>query len=117
MHQGGYVGHEMHGQPGCATCGGGHSHGPAHGASLYYKGPLDPHEAVDPHIMHENWNIPRTAPVPGKPIHKAQQPGYGQMTRAAKPMQARPAVRPASQQQARNTQPIGSGVRTANYQR
>jgi hypothetical protein len=110
----GHVGYEMHGDSGCATCGGhGHGHGHAHGANLFYKGPLDPHEAVDPHIMHENWNIPRTTPVPGKPIHKAQQPGQGQMTRA----KGAPTARPASYQLGRTSPPIGSGVRTANYQR
>jgi hypothetical protein len=81
---------------------------------VFYNGPLDPHQAVQPNIMHENWNIPRTTPIPGKPIHKAQQPVPGQMTRSARP----PGVRPASHQTSRPAQqPIGSGVRSANYQR
>jgi hypothetical protein len=122
----GHVGYEMHGQfdagmpsPGCATCGGGHGHAHPHGANLYYKGPIDPHHAldpqrgVDPHIMHENWNIPRTKPIPGKPIHNAQQPMPGQMTKAKKPVPARPGY----QQSVRKSPPIGSGVRPAGYQR
>jgi len=48
-------------------------------------------------ILDENWNIPKSQPVPGKPIHKAQQPPRAQMT------QRSPAV--------------GSGVRQANYLR
>jgi hypothetical protein len=110
---GGPVGYESTGEPGCATCGGG-SHFPPHGATLHYQGPLDPHEAVDPHIMHENWNIPRTRPVPGKPIQKAQQPTYGQMTNAKKPAPTRPA---SYQPAGRDAQPIGSGLRTTNYER
>ena len=116
-----HVGFEEPGDVGCATCGGGINHLPphAHSAPIHYKGPLDPHHAldpqgaVDPHIMHENWNIQRTRPVPGKPVHKAQQPVFGQMTSAAR----RPPVRPAAHQAAPRQQPIGSGVQAANYQR
>jgi hypothetical protein len=116
-----HVGYELQGEAGCATCGGGITHLPphAHGAPIHYQGPLDPHHAIDPqgatdpYIMHENWNIPRAKPVPGKPVHKAQQPVFGQMTSAAR----RPAIQPAAHQAAHRQQPIGSGVQAANYQR
>jgi hypothetical protein len=81
------------GGAGCDTCGGGIAQAP-HGADIYYEGPNMPH--VAPHsILEENWNIPKAPPVPGKPIHKAQQPPQGQMTRAA----------------------VGTGVRQVNHQR
>jgi hypothetical protein len=48
-------------------------------------------------ILEENWNIPKSRPVPGRPIHKAQQPPRAQMSQRS----------PA----------IGSGVRQANYLR
>jgi len=60
-----------------------------------YSAPV--HVEPEHSIMEENWNIPKTQPVPGKPIHKAQQPPRAQMSYRA------PAV--------------GTGVRQANYQR
>jgi hypothetical protein len=114
-----HAGYVDHGHAGCATCGGGHPHG----ADVYYDGPHHPHPhhpqggvhehgAPDPHILHENWNVPRTRPVPGKPIQKAQQLPQGQMTGPVKRI-----ARPGILKTARTSQPIGSGVRTANYQR
>jgi hypothetical protein len=92
------------GDAGCASCGGG-----AHGVVLSGgASPLVPGHAVevlptpaDPHhsILDENWNIPKARPVPGKPIHKAQQPPRVQLSGRQRP------------------QAIGAGVRQANYQR
>ena len=72
------------------------------------------HNPSDPNIMHENWNIPRTRPIPGKPIHKAQQPLRGHLTGTSPPQAKAPVVAQRSNRQA---QPIGSGVRMATYQR
>jgi hypothetical protein len=121
------------GEVGCTSCG----HGP-HGADIYYEGPVESHghihhghpqhlEGHGESIMNENWDQPRTKPVPGKPIHKAQQP-RGQYTqhRAAptgrtmslRPGMTRPASHPsAARQLSRTSEPIGTGVRTAGYQR
>ena len=129
------------GETGCTSCGHGGFEG-AHGADVYYDGPMESHG--HPHqgghgqsIMEENWDIPKTRPIPGKPIHKAQQPrgqytqrGPAPNTRPANQRAAasRPATRPATQSSmtqpaanprhvGRTTQPIGTGVRTAGYQR
>jgi hypothetical protein len=40
-----------------------------------------------PSILHENWDTPKTQPTPGKPVHNAQQPPRGQMTRNTRPPQ------------------------------
>src|SRR5262245_51961750 len=64
-------------------------------------------------IMDENWNVPRTTPVPGKPIHKAQQQPRMQMGGGRQPQMSYVMPRVASQ----NQRPIGSGVQQANYAR
>jgi len=109
------------GGAGCASCGGG-----PHGAMLsgtpygmnYSEEVLPPpanarpmpmpartapvrtapvHAEPSHSILEENWDLPKTQPVPGKPIHKAQQPRRAQMSyRVA---------------------PVGTGVRQANYLR
>lgn len=114
------------GGAGCATCG-----GHAHGADIHYTGSPHPHlhghphhvrshhghphpqvhDPSDPHILHENWDIPRPQPIPGKPIHKAQQPAHAQLSKAQPRPAAAQVARRAAQPQA-----IGSGVRQANYQ-
>jgi hypothetical protein len=99
------------GGAGCAGCDGGPhgavlsegvSYGPAHTIETLPPPAgvkLAPTHAEPQHsILEENWNIPRSRPVPGKPIHKAQQPTRAQTT----------GHRPAA---------IGAGVRQANYLR
>lgn len=87
------------GGAGCASCGG----QLAHGASIHYEGPSIRHgssHVPDMHpqsILEENWDIPRAAPVSGKPIHKAQQSPRAQRSHFSRP--------------------IGTGVRHADYQR
>jgi hypothetical protein len=102
---------------------------------------LTPHAAGhapshQPSILHENWDTPKTQPVPGKPIHKAQQLPRGQMTRSHQPQPPQLLAQPTMQrgQPMRYTQPQGwgrlpqetvearraaaaSAVRRANYQR
>jgi len=84
---------------GCASCGGGEhiSQGsvmPATPGEVYYE-----HAPSGQSIMNENWDRPTgPKPMPGRPIHKAQQPGqikvgqaklapqqptYGRMVRTA----------------------------------
>ena len=63
-------------------------------------------------ILDENWNIPRTKPVPGKPIHKAQQPPRGQMGGPKRPQMSHVMPRVAQ-----NRPAIGTGVKQANYGR
>jgi hypothetical protein len=108
---------------GCATCGGG-AHGavlgdvqyggmvtqdvlPAPAATKLAPTPADPQHS----ILDENWNIPRAKPVPGKPIHKAQQP-HGQMGRAQPRQASQNGPRVAAQSRA-----VGTGVRQASYTR
>lgn len=65
--------------PGCSTCGGsaGHSHGSAatmvpgevYSGETYHEGPY--HQEG---VLEQNWDRNPPKPVPGKPIHKAQQP-------------------------------------------
>jgi hypothetical protein len=88
-----------------------------HGADIYYEGPVTKGGQPIPHfdgksILDENWDAPKTRPEPGKPIHKAEQPSRPQMTRAA-PQMSQPMPRT---QQASNRQPVGTGVRRANYE-
>jgi hypothetical protein len=64
-------------------------------------------------ILEENWDIPQAKPVPGKPIHNAQQPTRSQTTRRAP---GQPGYI-ASQQSAGNQAPVGNGVRRTTYQR
>lgn len=70
-------------------------------------------------ILDENWDLPKSKPVPGKPIHKAQQPPRGQMGRQSVPAAPRTAAprtvaaRPATSPRNR---PVGNGVRPANYE-
>ena len=71
-------------------------------------------------ILEENWDVPKATPVPGKPIHKAEQPTRPQMTRQAPQMLQPPQMSQSMTRQqatATNGRPIGSGVRQANYQR
>jgi hypothetical protein len=78
------------GDVGCTGCGG----GAPHGADVYYNGPIGtkavPHEGG--HILQENWDIPKPAPQPGKPLHNARQPQPEQLGQAT---MARPAVQTA----------------------
>src|SRR5205823_3959854 len=111
------------GGTGCASCG-----TPAHGADVYYDGMPLPGGRTAPaqqgppsaqshdtgNILDENWEIPRTKPVPGKPIHNAQQPPRTQTTRRAPPQMSQPVSR--QQQMQRYQQPIGTGMRQANYE-
>lgn len=88
-----------------------------HGADIYYHGPAGgpqvPH--IEPKsILEENWDIPRTPPVPGRPIHKAQQPPRAQTTHRAPPSAA--PLQPAAAPPRHASQPIGTGVRPAVYQ-
>jgi hypothetical protein len=62
-------------------------------------------------IMEENWDAPQVKPVPGKPIHNAQQPSRGQLGRRPSPQKS-PAARQASQY----GNVVGTGVRRANYE-
>jgi hypothetical protein len=79
-----------------------------HGADIYYEGPMPAPHIEQRNILEENWNIPRTRPVPGQPIHKAQQPPRAQTTQ-------HPPSAPQSQTR-HASQPIGTGVRQARYQ-
>lgn len=129
------------GDVGCTSCG----YSGAHGADIYYDGPVETH--MHPHalphaaphggnIMQENWDIPKSKPVPGKPIHKAQQP-RGQYTRRSTSPTGRPTGLPPAQSQGRTSrpvmsrssqaaiwerqtsrsgQPVGTGVKPAGYQ-
>lgn len=90
-----------------------------HGADIYYEGPKPRSGEPIPHIegqsiLEENWDMPRARPEPGKPIHKAEQPSSRpQMTRRAPPQMSQPmGPRP---QQATYRQPVGTGVRQANF--
>jgi hypothetical protein len=94
---------------GCSTCGGGqvtHMHGGTvvPQGEVYYEGPVT--SGSHNHgqsILNENWDRQPAKPVPGKPIHKAQQPG------PVKVSQAQPA-KPAPQQPT-----YGRMVKTAGY--
>jgi len=109
------------GGPGCATCGGGV---PAHGADVYYQGPISTKGAVvqpgismpqavpmpvpqgeSTGILDENWDATKSKPIPGKPIHSAQQP-RGKMTQ-------RPPQRPVQPSSPYST--FAGGTRRANY--
>lgn len=60
------------GGAGCATCGGGHvQHSPMQGEVIYEGAQPMPGQS----IMSENWERQPAKPIPGKPIHKAEQPG------------------------------------------
>ena len=98
--------------PGCGCEGGAHGvmlGGMAHGAE-FSEDVLPPPTPMkltpthaEPHsILEENWNIPRSKPVPGKPIHKAQQPPRNQMSGVRRPQMSYSGV--------------GTGVRQANYE-
>ena len=107
------------GRPACGPdCGCGGNVAP-HGADIYYEGPTTRGSPLMPHIegksiLEENWDAPRIRPEPGKPIHKAEQPSRPQMTRRDPPQTSQMASRP--QQQPGTGQPIGTGVRRANYE-
>jgi len=64
-------------------------------------------------ILEENWDAPKARPEPGKPIHKAEQPSRPQMTSRTQPQVPQTASR---QQSISSRQPIGTGVRRANYE-
>ncbi|MDX1945420.1 MAG: hypothetical protein SFU86_08425 [Pirellulaceae bacterium] len=86
------------GSGGCATCGHGGGYAGGHGAVM--EGPHS--------VLEENWDhAPGPKPVPGKPIHKAQQP-KPQYTRQAAPRTAPSPTMPAANNRM---------VRTAGYQR
>lgn len=99
------------GGAGCSSCGGG-----AHGADIYYGGPAPMHGEViteGESILNENWNQPRAKPVPGKPIHNAQQPTPSQIGQRPMSRQSAPGQlvsRPVS-----GRLPVGNGVRPASY--
>lgn len=112
---------------GCDSCGGGAPHGavlsggPSFDAG-YQEGVLPPpaqmrmsptpaHTHGPTHsILEENWNIPKSQPVPGRPIHKAQQPQSPMGGQRAQ--MSRPVPRTAA-----NRQAVGTGVQQANYAR
>jgi len=71
-------------------------------------GKLSPMYESHHSIMDENWNIPRAKPIPGKPIHKAQQPPTRQMSGGGRPQMSRIV---------QNRPAIGTGVQRANYAR
>jgi hypothetical protein len=132
------------GGAGCASCGGTQhdaffsedsSQVVPHGTHLtpHAAGHAPSHQ---PSILHENWDTPKTQPVPGKPIHKAQQLPRGQMTRSHQPQPPQLLTQQTMQrgQPMRYTQPqawgrspqqtaeerraaAASAVRRANYQR
>lgn len=70
---------------GCATCGHGQPAGSHPGVMTgqpYYE--HAPHGGES--ILHENWDRPAgPKPVPGKPLHKAQQPTPGRVTQSVAP--------------------------------
>jgi hypothetical protein len=128
---------------GCSSCGGGPAHGadiyyegempvqgmpvqrtptqamPSQGTQrmpsnrMPQAAPMPQGESTS--ILEENWDMPKAKPVPGKPIHSAQQPPRGQMGyRAPRQMtQAQMAAAKAAQQK---RAAIGNGVRGANYE-
>lgn len=108
------------GDVGCATCNGG---GPAHGADIYYEGPVGPQSGTMPAtrgtqmptprsapmpaprgtpaprtesagIIDEGWGIPRMQPQPAKQIQNSRQPQQFQMSGRA-PQNASPQMTPA----------------------
>jgi hypothetical protein len=74
------------GGTGCATCGG------AHGGYIeHIHGPVEMHHHLPPgqSIMTENWDrAPGPKPTPGKPLHKAEQPGQNKLGHSV-PMNSR----------------------------
>jgi hypothetical protein len=65
-------------------------------------------------ILDENWDAPRPAPQPGRPMHNARQPQNGQLGRTApRQMQMQPRVVTRNMQP--SNQPVGAGIRRASY--
>jgi hypothetical protein len=124
------------GHGGCGGCGVCGMDGmPAHGADIYYDGAMQgampqgampqsgaprsaapqevtPRSTSQPategtSILDENWDVPKTRPEPGKPIHNAKQPPRSQTSGR---------YRPPGQQVAGRPQSVGTGVRRTNYQ-
>ncbi|MEX2174656.1 MAG: hypothetical protein WD872_09865 [Pirellulaceae bacterium] len=84
------------GDVGCSTCGGGEHVAGHMPGEVYYEGAAPGHgHSHGQSILNENWDRPAgPKPIPGKPIHKAQQPrplkvgaaqppAYGRMVKTA----------------------------------
>jgi hypothetical protein len=71
---------------------------------VYYEGPAPGHSHGQS-ILNENWDRQPAPPVPGKPIHKAQQPGPLKVGQAQPIHPAKPAMQPT----------YGRMVKTAGY--
>jgi len=106
------------GDANCASCGG----GAAHGADIYYDGAAPAKTTTTPKgevippaestsILDENWDMPKAKPVPGKPIHNAQQPPRNQVGHRPMP----PAPNTYRTVPVYNRTTVGAGVRQANY--
>jgi hypothetical protein len=117
----GHCGYGACGDPACG-CGG----ASPHGADVYYDGPIETSGPSVPSakgapvpmpeetsILDENWEIPKSAPQPGKPMHNARQPQGAQMGRAMPRQQAPPRV--VSRNTAPSNTPVGMGIRRASY--
>ena len=108
------------GEVGCASCAG----GSAHGADIYYEGPVLPRSQparggvptpapdVTTTMIEEGWETPRSVPQSGRPVRHVPQPPPGQLSgRYPQQQPAKVAAKPTAQ--SRPT--IGAGVRQANY--
>lgn len=118
------------GGAGCATCGGGlWADASPHGADIYYQGPAAPHpaplgtdeEQLDApsgtSILDENWEIPRSRPEPGKPIHEARPPARPSLGGRAPAQMSHFVETPPASRTVPRRAAVGSGVRPATWLR
>jgi hypothetical protein len=112
---------------GCAACGGPLASAPLHGADIYYQGPVAPPAPLEDEeqplppsgtsILDENWEIPRSRPEPGKPIHEARPPARPSLGGRAPAQMSHFVNAPHGRRTEVRGAAVGSGVRPAAWSR
>jgi hypothetical protein len=118
------------GEPGCTTCGG----GPAHGADIYYEGPVGPRgmptpakggsavtpgssvPTVESTSVIEGQGVHNGQPQSGRTIYHTAPPQGGSQLGGRLPPTMSPAQIAAWKAAQKKKAAIGTGVRQANYQ-